>query len=76
MEETQDLQGFRKPCPRRFRVINVQIGSGWENLTGIFTECFKGYGMDGVVNASVCTGIGEADIISVWAGCKSISCVC
>lgn len=31
--------------------------------------------MDGVVNASVCTGIGEADIISVWAGCKSISCV-
>ena len=37
---------------------------------------FFGYGMDGVVNVSVCTGIGEADIISVWAGCKSISCVC
>lgn len=32
--------------------------------------------MDGVVNVSVCTGIGEADIISVWAGCKSISCAC
>lgn len=41
-----------------------------------FTECFKGYGMACVVPASVCTGIGEADIISVWAGCKSISCVC
>ena len=32
--------------------------------------------MDGVVNDSVCTGIGEADIISVWAGCKNISYVC
>ena len=41
MEETQDLQGFRKPCPRRFRVINVRIGSGWENLTGIFTDRTK-----------------------------------
>ena len=32
--------------------------------------------MDGVVNDSVCTGTGETDIIGVWAGCKSISCVC
>ena len=60
MEETQDLQGFRKPCPRRFRVINVRIGSGWENLTGIFTECFKGFGMPCVVPALVCTGTGQA----------------
>ena len=29
-----------------------------------------------VVPASVCTGTGETDIIGVWAGCKSISCVC
>ena len=41
-----------------------------------FTECFKGYGMACVVPASVCTGTGETDIIGVWAGCKSISCVC
>ena len=41
MEETQDLKGFRKPGPRRFRVINVRIGSGWENLTGIFTDRTK-----------------------------------
>ena len=41
MEETQDLQGFRKPCPRRFRVIIVRIISGWENLTGIFTDRTK-----------------------------------
>ena len=60
MEETQDLQGFRKPCPRRFRVINVRIGSGWENSTGIFTECFKGFGMACVVPALVCTGTGQA----------------
>ena len=32
--------------------------------------------MDGVVNDSVCTGTGQANVIGVWAGCKSISCVC
>lgn len=32
--------------------------------------------MAGVVNASMCTGIGEADIIGVWTCGKSISCVC
>ena len=42
----------------------------------VLLNVLKGYGMDGVVNVSVCTGIGEADIISVWAGCKSISCAC
>ena len=41
MEETQDLQGFRKPGPRRFRVKIIRIGSGWENLTGIFTDRTK-----------------------------------
>jgi len=40
-------------------VINVRIGSGWENLTGIFTECFKGFGMACVVPALVCTGTGK-----------------
>ena len=60
MEETQDLQGFRKPGPRRFRVKIVRISSGRENLTGIFTECFKGFGMACVVPALVCTGTGQA----------------
>ena len=41
MEETQDLQGFRTPGPRRFRVKIVRIGSGRENLTGIFTDRTK-----------------------------------
>ena len=37
-------------------------------LLNVFMAC--------VVPASVCTGTGETDIIGVWAGCKSISCVC
>lgn len=41
MEETQDLQGFRKPGPRRFRVKIVRISSGRENLTGIFADRTK-----------------------------------
>ena len=41
VEETQDLKGFRKPGPRRFRVKIVRISSGWENLTGIFTDRTK-----------------------------------
>ena len=41
MEETKDLQGFRKPGPRRFRVIIVRMRFGRENLTGIFTDRTK-----------------------------------
>lgn len=41
MEETQDLQGFWKPGPRRFRVKIVRISSGRENLTGIFADRTK-----------------------------------
>lgn len=41
MEETLDLSGFRKPGPRRFRVIIVRIISERENLTGIFIDRTK-----------------------------------
>ena len=62
-------------------IFEVLSRNGITMYTDLLTEHppmsrLAGYGMDGVVNVSVCTGIGEADIISVWAGCKSISCAC
>ena len=42
----------------------------------IYWQSFKCYGMACVVPASMCTGTGQANVIGVWAGGKSISCDC